>query len=168
MFLKFPAVWVNPLRRIYLIWGIVLLVGFIISGLGYFEGFLHWYVLSLVGIGGQLYKQRLTAWQAKLFLGMWAIIALIGTYISHQVILGNLLLPDFLLDFSAFWLYVLSIPQLITAFILQKKFQIGLGISWLIGGILCTLQVISPAYSLFFVALITGVPYLLIAFKKTI
>jgi hypothetical protein len=168
MFLKFPAVWVNPLRRIYLIWGIVLLIGFIISGFGLFSGYIHWYVLSLIGISGQLYKQRLTAWQAKFFIILWIVIALLGTYISDSYLNSRIILPTALADFSAFWLYILSIPQLITAIILKNKFQMILAVVWFIAGILCATQIISYNYSLFFVGFITGLPYLLIAFKKSI
>ena len=159
--------WNQPLRRIYLVWGIVLLIGFTLTAYGFQDGWLHWYPLALIGILSQIIKQRLTDNRAKLLLIMWAILSLGGTYYSHQLMMGGFEFPQFFTSFAIFWLWIMSVPQIITGFILKSKFQIGLGIFWLILSIIMKnfLTLDETTMSLT-TAAITGLPYLYIAFKK--
>src|SRR5688500_6719784 len=137
MLVDLQTAWAAPLRRIYLVWGLVLIIGFILSGLGFWGGYLHWYVLSLIGISSQVLKMRLTHWKARFFLVMWAVVSLAGTLENQAVLSGWIEAPlgEINWHFQFLWLIVLSIPQFITGLILKSKFQMGLGVVWMVLGL---------------------------------
>src|SRR6188768_1279781 len=97
---SFDRAWHQPLRRIYLTWGSVLLVGFIMTAFGLFDGWVHWYVLTVVGLLSQIIGMRLSDYRAKILLGMWALISLGGTYYSHQLMMGGFEFPSFFTSFA--------------------------------------------------------------------
>lgn len=165
--------WNQPIRRIYLVWGVVLLIGFILTAYGFQDGWLHWYPLSVIGILSQIIKQRLTDNRAKLLLGMWAIISFGGTYYSHQLMMGGFEFPKAFNSFAMFWLSLMSIPQIITGVIMKSLLQkvLGgvwavLGFGWIILSIIGSNPLIDEMYLAILAGLISGLPYLYIAFKK--
>ncbi len=159
--------WNQPLRRIYLVWGCVLLVGFIMTALGFFDGWVHWYPLATIGILSQIIKMRLSDYRAKILLGMWALVSIGGTFYSHQLMMGGFEFPTYFTSFAIFWLWILAIPQVITGFLLKSKFQIGLGIFWFLLSIaLKNFIILDESTMAFIAAAVTGLPYLYIAFKK--
>lgn len=168
MFVDINSAWSAPLRRIYLVWGLVLITGFILSGYGYFDGYLHWYVLSLIGLASQIVRMRLNTWKPKFFLIMWAVVALGGTFENHAIMSGLIDPPfgELSYHFQFFWLIIMSVPQFITGYLLKNKFQMGLGVVWLILGVLLLSNTQDDLFSFIFVALVTGLPYLYIAFKR--
>ncbi len=155
-----------PLRRIYLIWGIVLLIGFILSGYGILGGYGHWYILSLIGVASQIVGMRLSSWQSKVLLIMWALVSFIGTFRTQQIFAGWIDYPGYLGHIGMFWLAIISMPQVITGYLLKKKLQMALGGIWLIIAILLWNTTMDPLLSFYFLAFVTGLPYLYIAFKK--
>lgn len=159
--------WRQPLRRIYLVWGVILLVGFALTAYGFQDGWLHWYPLATIGILSQIIKQRLTDYRAKTLLIMWAIISLAGTYYSHQLMIGGLEFPTYFTSFAIFWLWIMSIPQFITGIIMKSKFQMGLGIFWFALSIAFkNMFQLDETTMALITAAVTGLPYLYIAFKK--
>src|SRR3954469_15965959 len=94
--------WNQPLRRIYLVWGSVLLIGFFLTGTGFQDGWVHWYPLAIIGLLSQIVKMRLSDYRAKILLGMWALISLGGTFISHQLMVGTYEFPTFFTSFAIF------------------------------------------------------------------
>jgi hypothetical protein len=159
--------WNQPIRRIYLIWGIVLLIGFTLTAIGFQDGWVHWYPLAMLGIFSQIYKQRLTDNRAKLLLVMWALLSLGGTFYSHQLMVGGFEFPTYFTSFAILWLWIMSIPQIITGFIMKSKFQIGLGVFWIALSIVFKnfLQLDEMTMALI-TAAVTGLPYLYIALKR--
>lgn len=159
--------WNVPLRRIYFVWGSVLLVGFILTAIGFQDGWLHWYPLSVIGLLSQIVKMRLKDIRAKALLILWAIVSLGGTYYSHQLMMGGFEFPTYFTSFAIFWLWIMSIPQAITGVILKSKFQIGLGVFWfLLSIILKNFLTLDETTMALLTAAVTGLPYLYIAFKK--
>ena len=159
--------WNQPIRRIYLVWGFVLLIGFYLTAIGFQDGWLHWYPLAVIGLLSQIIKMRLTDYRAKILLGMWAVLSIGGTYYSHQLMMGGFEFPTYFTSFAIFWLFIMGIPQAITGFIMKSKFQIGLGVFWILLSIafknFIDWDETMMAYA---TALVTGLPYLYIAFKK--
>lgn len=168
MFLSLSQVLSAPYRRIYLIWGIVLIVGFIMSGIGLFDGYLHWYLLSLIGIGSQVIKMNLASWQAKALLALWFVIAFGGTLKNQLDFSGFSNYPSFFpTHVGVFWLMIIGLGQIVTGIILKKKYQTILGVVWVTISILMYNSTsFDPALVFYFIAFLTGIPYLWIAFKR--
>ncbi len=158
--------WKQPLRRIYLVWGSVLLVGFTMTAFGFFDGWVHWYFLTVIGLLSQIIGMRLSDYRAKILLGMWGIISLGGTYYSHQLMMGGFEFPSFFTSFAIFWLGILALPQIITGFILKNRFQKILGAVWLVLALVLQPGIISEMNLALVTAAVTGIPYLYIALRK--
>jgi hypothetical protein len=98
---------------------------------------------------------------------MWALLALGGTYYSMALMLGTFEFPIYFTSFAIFWLWILSIPQMITGFIMKSKFQIGLGVFWIILSIILKNFInLEEQQMALITACVTGLPYLYIAFRK--
>lgn len=161
------VVWTMQYRRVYLVWGLVLLVGFTMTAYGLFDGYLHWYVLSLIGISSQLPFTTKNKKAMKLFL-LWIVVSLAGTFRNHIDFNPSLFpatLPTFVANYAAFWLIVMSVPQIVTGYITRDNFQKVLGVVWGILGIVLIPSAIDPFLQFMFVGFITGIPYLYIATK---
>ena len=159
--------WNQPIRRIYLVWGLVLLIGFSLTAIGFQDGWLHWYPLATIGLLSQIIKMHLTDYRAKILLGMWAVISIGGTYYSHQLMMGGFEFPTYFTSFAIFWLFIIGFPQIITGFIMKSKLQIGLGIFWILLAALFYFFVdLDETTMSYITASVTGLPYLYIAFKK--
>lgn len=154
------TVWNSGYKRIYLIWGLCMLLGFA------YPHYYQWFVLAPLGIFGQIYKQRLSAWQAKPLLALWAVVIGIAFTLNYFILYGIILPELYPLHWAVWWLAVISIPQVITGFILKKNFQIVLGVFWLVASIVLWNAPVGLQGTFFVVALITGLPYLFIAFSK--
>ncbi len=159
--------WNQPIRRIYLVWGLVLLIGFTLTAYGFQDGWLHWYPISIIGLLAQTIKMRLRDIRAKILLAMWATVSLGGTFYSHQLMVGGFEFPSFFTSFAVLWLGLMSIPQIITGYIMQSKFQMAIGGLWVILSVLFKffIQIDEMTLSLL-TAVVTGLPYLYIAFRK--
>ena len=160
--------WNQPLRRIYLVWGSVLLVGFLLTGYGFQDGWVHWYPLSIIGLLSQIIKMRLSDYRAKILLVMWALLSLGGTLYSHQLMVGTIDFPNvYFTSFAIFWLYIMGIPQIVTGFFLKSKFQMGLGVFWIALSIVFkNVLSLDESTMSYLTAAATGLPYLYISFKK--
>jgi hypothetical protein len=160
----------NPFKRIYLIWGVVVILGFILSGMGFFEGYGHWYVLTLIGLSSQIIGMRLERWQAKVLLALWAIISLGGTLKNHLDMIGlETVLTPFIIHIGIFWLLIIGIGQVITGFVLKRKYQTLLGIVWTLVSLILWNPYnygLDAALVFYGVGFIIGLPYLYIALKR--
>lgn len=165
--LPLSKVWSEDYNRIYLVWGVVLLIGFILTATGFQDGWLHWYPLSIIGLSSQIIKMSLKSIQAKILLILWAVVALGGTYYSHQLMMGGFEFPLYFTSFAIFWLWIMGVAQLVTGLILKDKLQILLGILWVILSITFkNFITIDESTMAFITALVTSIPYFYIAFKK--
>lgn len=160
-------VYKSQYRRVYLTWGFVLLVGFMMTAFGLFDGYLHWYVLSLVGISSQLpftTRNKKAMW---LFI-IWLFVSLSGTFRNHIDFNPNLVLfeiPTFVANYAAFWLIAMSVPQIVTGYITRDRFQKILGVVWGVLGIILIPSAIDLFYLFVFVGLVSSIPYFYIATK---
>lgn len=128
--------------------------------------FLHWVPLALVGISSQIFKQKLRSWQEKTLLALWVLIALGGIFLNAQVVLLNQATPIAVTHWAAWWLGFMAVPQVLTGIILKKPFQMILGIIWGAAAYFLWEAPLGIQETFFATALITGIPYLLIAFSK--
>ncbi|MDQ5900946.1 MAG: hypothetical protein QG600_524 [Patescibacteria group bacterium] len=160
MFYPFSIVWNSAYKRIYFVWGIVMLFGFSIPL------FLHWIPLALIGLSSQIYHQKFRTWQAKTLLLLWALVSLGGIFLNARVVIFGLPSPFPITHFAPWWLGFMAVPQILTGVVLKKYYQVGLGLLWAVAAVLLWEAPIGIQQTFFLTAALTGLPYLFIAFSK--
>jgi hypothetical protein len=164
--MNFKLAYLDPYRRIYLIWGVILLIGFGISQLGLFDGYIHWYLLTLFGLFFQFYRQSLRLPRAKELIIFWALVSFLGTLYIGLCLRGILPYPTFIHSWGYFFLLLMSPIQILTGVWSHDRFATIIGVIWAIVAILLWPNTILPEYSLILTGLLTGLPYIYIAIRK--
>lgn len=160
MFLPLSSVLNNPYKRIYFIWGVVMLLGFSIPH------YYQWFALSIIGLGAQIYKQRLRLWQAKALLILWGVVIAIAFTINYLILNGLAFAEYYPPHWAVWWLGIISFPQMLTGIILKKSYQIALGAIWLLLTFAFWNFPFGIQGTFFIVAIVTGLPYLFVAFSR--
>lgn len=166
MFWSVPQVWKHSYRRIFLMWALVLFVGFLGSGIDPYFGYLHWFPLIIVGLFFQIYKQPVHLPKPRLLLIMWAFVSFAGTLYNALVYYSLVSYPTLIPNWAMFWLALLSFPQIITGFIFKSVFQKVIGVLWLIIAVALWQNTFDQFTSFLIVALLTSIPYFFIAFYQ--
>lgn len=162
LFFSPSIVWKSPYRRIYLIWAIIMLLGFTLPFQDY-----QWWVLTPIGIIAMFYNVPQQLPQVKWIIWLWVAIAGLGTIFS--ALEYRALIPSFIVVFhyGSYWMMYLGIGQLISGLIMKNWFHSILGIAWLVFAVVFWAPLWMDSYTLFYViAAVTSLPYFYIAFKK--
>jgi hypothetical protein len=162
---RLEAIKTQPFRRIYLVWGIVLIIGFLLSGYGVGEGYWYWFPLVLIGLVGQGYR-ALQGWQTKLLFAAWAGLAWVGTYATMLEFKGVIPFSTIFPHIGMAWLLSLGVMQVVTGLAVRQRIEWLLGVTWIIIALALRTTDMLPLPSFALIAAVTGIPYLYFAFKK--
>lgn len=160
-FYDIKTVWRSPYRRIFLVWGVIMIVGFLLR----YED-LQWFPLSVVGIFTMFYNVPLRAPVVKWIVWMWAAIAGLGTIFS--AVEYRSLIPSVIpiYHYGMAWLVFLGVGQIAMGFMMKSRFQQILGVVWVAVGLAFWNTSMDIFLSFYLIAALTGLPYIYIAFKK--
>ncbi len=152
-------------RRVYLAWGLILIIGFLLSGYGVGNGYFYWFPLILIGLCVQA-QAGLTGWQAKFLLLMWAGLTWLGTYYTLLVFTGALRPDDLFPHIGMAWLLTLGLGQIVTGYLAKQKIEWIVGLVWVIIAIILRDTSMDILASFILIAALTGLPYIYFAVKK--
>lgn len=166
MIASFPEIIHAPFRRIFATWGVIMLVGFILSGLGYFQGYLHWYPLIIVGLIVQALPPALTMARPLFLFVFWLCLVGGALIYTQQVFTGGLPYPNGIPRVEMAWLFLLAIGQMVTGIVCRQNIEVVIGVIWAIIAVIFWSTTSDIQTAFIAIALLTSLPYFFLALKK--